>query len=188
MSTGSAGLTTAQVQQIWKQACAELQLQLSPAVYNTWIVSNPLTHMTFLSDSEALATITSPTAFHSTNLKKNLHLQIKHALDKHTSRNCNIEYKIGDPSLALESPNGQANGATNNNPRNSAKNSAQNNSQQQNSQGFESIQTTISPTVSTTSQNTNQFSEGQTSNTPPTAYINNDILSQTSQQVSIAFA
>jgi len=120
MSLLSAGLTTAQVQKIWKQVCAELQLQLSPAVFNTWIVSNPLTHMIFLDESEALATITSPTAFHSTNLKKNLHLQIKHCLDKQTGRNCNIEYKIGDPSSAFESPSG-------------------NNQSQQGFQGFESI-------------------------------------------------
>lgn len=125
MSAVSAGLTTAQVQKIWKQVCAELQLQLSPAVFNTWIVSNPLTHMIFLDDSEALATITSPTAFHSTNLKKNLHLQIKHCLDKHTGRNCNIEYKIGDPSLAFQTNEANSN---------------------QGFQGFESIQTAISPT------------------------------------------
>ncbi|MCA9368700.1 MAG: chromosomal replication initiator protein DnaA [Pseudomonadales bacterium] len=124
MSTSSVGLTTAQVQQIWKQACAELQLQLSPAVYSTWIVSNPLTHMMFLDETQALATITSPTAFHSTNLKKNLHLQIKNALDKHTGRNCNIEYKIGDPSIAF----------------------AHNAQSEQNSQhGFESIKTDITP-------------------------------------------
>ncbi len=98
--TESHSITSAQVQQIWKHACADLQLQLSPAVFSTWIVSNPLTSLTFLDETEALATITSPTAFHSTNLKKNLHLQLKHALDKQTGRNCNIEYKIGDPTLA----------------------------------------------------------------------------------------
>lgn len=125
MSAVSAGLTTAQVQKIWKQVCAELQLQLSPAVFNTWIVSNPLTHLIFLDESEALATITSPTAFHSTNLKKNLHLQIKHCLDKQTGRNCNIEYKIGDPSLAFQTPS-EAH-------------------QQGGFQGFESIRTDISP-------------------------------------------
>ncbi len=104
MSSLPDGVTTAQVQKIWKSVCAELQLQLSPAVYNTWIVSNPLTSLVFLDDTQALATITSPTAFHSTNLKKNLHLQIKHSLDIHTTRNCNIEYRIGDPSLAFETP------------------------------------------------------------------------------------
>ena len=102
MSSLPDGVTVAQVQKIWKSVCAELQLQLSPAVYNTWIVSNPLTSLVFLDETQALATITSPTAFHSTNLKKNLHLQIKHALDIHTGRNCNIEYRIGDPSLAFE--------------------------------------------------------------------------------------
>ncbi|MCB9813475.1 MAG: chromosomal replication initiator protein DnaA [Pseudomonadales bacterium] len=84
-----------EVRHLWEQACAQLQLQLSPAVYNTWIVSNPVTSLNYLENNNCLATITSPTAFHSTNLKKNLHLQIKQALDKVTGKNCEIEYVVG---------------------------------------------------------------------------------------------
>lgn len=147
MSSLPDGLTTAQVQKIWKSVCAELQLQLSPAVYNTWIVSNPLTNILFLDETEALATITSPTAFHSTNLKKNLHLQIKHALDKQTGRNCNIEYKIGDPSLAFD---------------------MQQSSQPQ--QGFESIKTNIQPpqqTVEASEQRSHQTGQQRSFNQQP---------------------
>lgn len=150
MSAVSAGLTTAQVQKIWKQVCAELQLQLSPAVFNTWIVSNPLTHLIFLDENEALATITSPTAFHSTNLKKNLHLQIKHSLDKQTGRNCNIEYKIGDPSLAFQT--------------------ASDTHQQGGFQGFESIRSDISP-----ERNTESFEQhdaySHSVDQPPQQYV-----------------
>ena len=65
---------TLSIQEIWHRACELLQLQLSSAVYNTWIVSNPLTQLHIQADNSYKAVITSPTAFHSTNLKKNLHL------------------------------------------------------------------------------------------------------------------
>jgi len=86
---------SSEVKHIWDQACAQLQIQLSPAVYNTWIVSNPVSTLDYLEDSKCLATIMSPTAFHSTNLKKNLHLQIKQSLDKATGKNCEIQYVVG---------------------------------------------------------------------------------------------
>ena len=65
-----------QVKNIWAKACAQLEIQLSPAVYNTWIAANPLTQLQYGDNSTCLAIITSPTAFHSTNLKKNLHIPI----------------------------------------------------------------------------------------------------------------
>ncbi len=87
------------VKKIWDQTCAQLQIQLSPALYNMWIVSNPLTALEYKEDSSCLATITSPTAFHATHLKKNLHLQIKQCLDKTTGRNCEINYIVGEVSF-----------------------------------------------------------------------------------------
>lgn len=82
---------------LWQQACAQLQLQLSPAVFNTWIVSNPITDIVYKGDLGADVTITSPTAFHSTNLKKNLHIFIKSTLDKLMERDVSIIYKVGNP-------------------------------------------------------------------------------------------
>ncbi|MBP7700889.1 chromosomal replication initiator protein DnaA [Candidatus Woesebacteria bacterium] len=84
-----------EVRHIWELVCGQLQIQLSPAVFNTWIVSNPITSMEYLEDNKCVAIITSPTAFHSTNLKKNLHIQIKQSLDKITGKNCDINYIVG---------------------------------------------------------------------------------------------
>jgi chromosomal replication initiator protein len=92
-----------EVKHLWEQACAQLQINLSPAVYNTWIVSNPVTTLSYLSDNKCVATITSPTAFHSTNLKKNLHLQIKQSLDKVVGKNCDINYVVGSIGSSQES-------------------------------------------------------------------------------------
>ncbi len=93
----TTALPTAETKKIWQQACSHLQLQLSPAVYSTWIISNPITELVFEDADKATATITSPTAFHSTNLKKNLHMFIKSAVDKVTGRDVEIVYKVGDP-------------------------------------------------------------------------------------------
>ncbi len=98
MQIGNA--PSSEVKHIWDQACAQLQIQLSPAVYNTWIVSNPVTTLDYLEDNKCLATITSPTAFHSTNLKKNLHLQIKQSLDKATGKTCEIQYVVGSTAFS----------------------------------------------------------------------------------------
>ncbi len=98
-------LPLAETKKIWQQACAHLQLQLTPAVYSTWILSNPVTEIVFDDANRALVTITSPTAFHSTNLKKNLHMQIKTALDKATGRDVDITYRVGDINAATATNN-----------------------------------------------------------------------------------
>jgi chromosomal replication initiator protein len=100
MSQNSRSLTPNEVAQIWQKTCEKLQQQLSPAVYNTWILSNPLTELTFGDTNSALATITSPSAFHSTNIKKNLHIPLKQALDSVVERNTNLIYIVGDTSQA----------------------------------------------------------------------------------------
>lgn len=84
-----------QVREIWARACAQLEIQLSSAVFNTWIASNPLVKLEYGEDNTCLATISSPTAFHSTNLKKNLHISIKQILDKITNKECDIQYIVG---------------------------------------------------------------------------------------------
>lgn len=85
------------VSTIWKESCKLLQSKLSPAVYNTWILANPLTEIEFEEPHLAHAVITSPSAFHLTNLKKNLHTSIKEALDTTIGRDTSITYRIGDP-------------------------------------------------------------------------------------------
>lgn len=84
-----------EVKRVWAKVCAQLEVQLSPAVFNTWIALNPLTKLEYGEADSCLATITSPSAFHSTNLKKNLHIPIKQALDKATEKNCDIQYQVG---------------------------------------------------------------------------------------------
>lgn len=96
-------LSDQEVKKAWQQACAILQLQLSPAVFSTWIIANPLTQLAYVDLENARATITSPTAFHSTNLKKNLHLQIKQALDRVVQRTTQIEYRVGSPRITSDS-------------------------------------------------------------------------------------
>lgn len=58
-----------------------------------------MTDIQFPTNSTAVATVTSPSAFHATNLKKNLHDQIKTALEKITHREVEISYTVGDPTL-----------------------------------------------------------------------------------------
>ncbi|MEX0896285.1 MAG: chromosomal replication initiator protein DnaA [Patescibacteria group bacterium] len=89
-----------EVKNIWKQYCLHIQEQLSPAVYNTWILSNPITQITHLNPEKVEVIITSPTAFHSTNLKKNLHVQIKQILDNVLDKTCEVRYQVGDPFVS----------------------------------------------------------------------------------------
>lgn len=99
-------LSSEETKKIWQQACAQLQLQLSPAVYNTWILSNPVTQLVYPDDSSAIATITSQSAFHATNLQKSLHDQLRSALEKITSRRVEISYTVDSP-MATSQKRGQ---------------------------------------------------------------------------------
>lgn len=96
MSTQS--LTDEQVKSIWQQVCSDLQTQLTPAVFNTWVISNPLTQIAVdESGLKAFCTITCPTAFHATNLKKNLYGQLKSSLEKYLQTTTEIEFVVGEP-------------------------------------------------------------------------------------------
>lgn len=92
-------LPLSDVQAVWQQACAALQLQLSPAVYNTWIASNPLTNLRESSPGTLIATITSPTSFHATNVQKNLTGHIQSAIAKVLGQNIEVEFKVGEPPV-----------------------------------------------------------------------------------------
>jgi len=85
--------------EIWKQTCTELQINLSPAVFNTWVVNNPVTQISLQGDELAVCTITSPTAFHSTNLKKSLGTKLEDTLHKLLGRSIQLEFKIGTPMM-----------------------------------------------------------------------------------------
>lgn len=80
---------------VWNKTCSKLEGQLSPAVFNTWILANPLTQV-IDQDSTFIATITSPTAFHSTNLKRNLNQQLTDAISEVVGKSVVIQYEIGD--------------------------------------------------------------------------------------------
>lgn len=95
-------LSQPEITSLWKQYCVHIQQLLSPAVYNTWILSNPVTDIQFIGLDRATIIITSPTAFHSTNLRKNLHSNIKQVFDSILGRSCTVEYLVGDPSLKLQ--------------------------------------------------------------------------------------
>lgn len=95
-------LSESEIAEIWKASQAELQTQLTPAVFNTWIVSNPLTSLEFDSQNQALATITCPTAFHATNLKKNLYTQIKESLERQLNKTVEITFVVGTPQLGIQ--------------------------------------------------------------------------------------
>lgn len=85
--------------EVWRRVCAHLQLQLSPAVFNTWILSNPLTDFHQTSDTQAMGVITSPTTFHSTNIKKSLQPTIQHALLQVTGLQTQLSFIVGNPTL-----------------------------------------------------------------------------------------
>lgn len=86
-----------EVKSIWQQVCNDLQTQLTPAVFNTWVLSNPLTHIQTSDDGlKAFGTITCPTAFHATNLKKNLYAQLKSSLEKYIQLPTEIEFRVGE--------------------------------------------------------------------------------------------
>lgn len=86
-----------ELKKIWQQVCASLQLQLSPAVYSTWIVSSALIHIELLNDQEVLVTISSPSAFHATNIEKNFNHLFKEAFDVLIGKSCQFHYVVGSP-------------------------------------------------------------------------------------------
>lgn len=90
-------LPTGDVQSIWKQTTAQLQGELSHAVYNTWILSNPLTRIRVTSPESMMGTITSPTAFHATNIEKNLKTQISQTIGAILGKTIELEVVVGDP-------------------------------------------------------------------------------------------
>lgn len=98
-------LSEPEVKEIWQHLCNTLQLQVSSAVFSTWILSNPVTKIELVGDDKAICTITSPTAFHSTNFKKNLSPQLVTTLKEILGREVELTYVVGTPISSASSQN-----------------------------------------------------------------------------------
>jgi chromosomal replication initiator protein len=96
-------MSTLTVAEIWRQACASLQLNMSSVNYDTWILSNPLTDFRRVGEDRAIGVITSPTAFHSSNVEKNFYAQIKEAIDQVTQLKTELQFKVGTPVISTQS-------------------------------------------------------------------------------------
>jgi chromosomal replication initiator protein len=90
-------LSESDIAKVWGAAKNELQAQLTPAVYNTWIVSNPLTSVEVDQHGQALATITCSSGFHATNMKKNLYTQLKQSLEGQLKKTVELAFIVGTP-------------------------------------------------------------------------------------------
>ncbi len=95
-------LSESEVAKVWQAAQEELKGQLTSAVFNTWIVSNPLTKVEVDKQGQALATIVCPSAFHATNLKRNLYTQLKKTLENQLQKSVELSFLVGSPSLKKE--------------------------------------------------------------------------------------
>jgi chromosomal replication initiator protein len=93
-----------EVASVWEQLTAELHPKLSPAVFNTWILSNPLQQLEIEGES-AYASFMCPTAFHASTLKKNLSTIIKQHLDGLLAKDVILDFKIGTPSVPKSTAN-----------------------------------------------------------------------------------
>lgn len=93
-------LSTQQVEFYWEKACLELKSTLSPAVYNTWISTNPATNIKDNTDT-AVVQVTCSTAFHAANLEKNLNNQIAQALELVMKKKVSVVYQVGDAKRAI---------------------------------------------------------------------------------------
>ncbi len=89
------------VQDVWQKARQALKHQLSPAAFNTWVLTNPLTSIRLTDQSHAVGTISTPTAFHATNLKKNLYTQLKTSIEQALNKQIDLKFKVQDPSDLL---------------------------------------------------------------------------------------
>lgn len=94
------------IEQIWQMAKNDLESSLSPAIFNTWILPSPLTQIKIIDELKAEATINCMTAFHATNLRSNLYLPIKTALEKYVNRPLEINFVVGTNKKESQQTNG----------------------------------------------------------------------------------
>jgi chromosomal replication initiator protein len=86
------------VKEVWQTACAQLELELSQGVFNTWILPNPLIQIS-ATGQKITATIVSPTGFHATNLKGKFGAHLTKVLSGVTGKSVQIDYQVGNPML-----------------------------------------------------------------------------------------
>ena len=91
-------LTNSEVKNIWQQVCADLQPQVTPSNYGTWILANPITGISYPDSLSLIATVTSPTSFHLINFKKNFHSDLEKCLTTITQRQIQLKYQVGEPT------------------------------------------------------------------------------------------
>jgi chromosomal replication initiator protein len=90
----SQQLNPTEIKEVWQTACAQFELELSRGVYNAWILPNPLTSVETEGET-AIATFTSPTAFHSTNLKRGFGAHLQKVLGAILNMPVTIAYEVG---------------------------------------------------------------------------------------------
>jgi len=100
----SQQFSPAEVKNIWQQMCAKLQPEITSSNYGTWVLANPVTEILYIDQNKLIATVTSPTAFHATNFKKNFDQIVSQSLGEITGKEVQIEYKIGNPNIRSEIP------------------------------------------------------------------------------------
>lgn len=97
----SQQLSNDEVKLIWAQVKDELQLKISPAAFNTWILLNPLTSIEIIDQTRAKGIISSPSAFHATNLKKNLYSHLKTSIESIINKRLELDIRVTDPASVL---------------------------------------------------------------------------------------
>lgn len=93
----------ADTRQLWKLMCEDMQVRLSEAVFNTWVLSNPMASFEDLDEEKAKAVFTSPSAFHATNIKRNLAEQMAKSLFKLTGKVVELSFEVGAPKVPASS-------------------------------------------------------------------------------------
>lgn len=94
-------LSQEEVKLIWSQVKEELKLKISPAAFNTWVLLNPLTTIEVIDQTRAKGTISSPSAFHATNLKKNLYSHLKTSIENILKKKIELDIRVSDPASVL---------------------------------------------------------------------------------------
>ncbi len=97
----SQQLNNDEVKLIWSQVKEEIKLKISPAAFNTWILLNPLTSIEIIDQTRAKGVISSPSAFHATNLKKNLYSQLKSSIESIINKRVELDIRVTDPMKIL---------------------------------------------------------------------------------------
>jgi chromosomal replication initiator protein len=90
-------------QELWKQACGLLQQNMNKNSFDTWIQSSSLSDFRLIGTEHAIGVISSPTAFHATNVEKNFYAQIKEVLDYLSGRMTELQFKVGSPVVPVYS-------------------------------------------------------------------------------------